>query len=63
MGEGWVATDVCLTSWKWLFYIAGMIDRAYGAALRALLRRVPAVTILGPRPCGKTTFIRRELSD
>jgi predicted AAA+ superfamily ATPase len=40
-----------------------MIDRAYGAALRALLRRFPAVTILGPRQCGKTTFIRQELSD
>jgi len=40
-----------------------MIDRAYGASLRALLRRFPAVTILGPRQCGKTTFIRRELSD
>jgi predicted AAA+ superfamily ATPase len=40
-----------------------MIQRAYGGALRALLRRFPAVTILGPRQCGKTTFIRRELSD
>jgi len=40
-----------------------MVDRAYEAALRALLRRFPAVTILGPRQCGKTTFIRRELSD
>ena len=39
-----------------------MIDRAYGTALRALLRRFPAVTILGPRQCGKTTFIRQELS-
>lgn len=40
-----------------------MLDRGYGAALRALLRRFPAVTILGPRQCGKTTFIRRELPD
>jgi predicted AAA+ superfamily ATPase len=38
-----------------------MVDRAYGDALRALLRRFPAVTILGPRQCGKTTFIRRAL--
>jgi hypothetical protein len=38
-----------------------MIDRAYGIALRGLLRRFPAVTILGPRQCGKTTFIRRAL--
>ena len=40
-----------------------MIDRAYGTALRSLLRRFPAVTILGPRQCGKTTFIRRALPD
>ena len=40
-----------------------MIDRGYGDALRTLLRRFPAVTILGPRQCGKTTFIRRALPD
>jgi predicted AAA+ superfamily ATPase len=38
-----------------------MIDRVYGSALRSLLRRFPAVTVLGPRQCGKTTFIRRVL--
>jgi predicted AAA+ superfamily ATPase len=38
-----------------------MIARAYEPALRALLRQFPAVTILGPRQCGKTTFIRRAL--
>ena len=38
-----------------------MIARAYEPALRALLRQFPAVTILGPRKCGKTTFIRRAL--
>jgi predicted AAA+ superfamily ATPase len=38
-----------------------VIDRGYGSALRSLLRRFPAVTILGPRQCGKTTFIRRAL--
>ena len=38
-----------------------MIDRGYGDALRTLLRRFPAVTILGPRQCGKTTFIRHAL--
>jgi predicted AAA+ superfamily ATPase len=38
-----------------------VVDRSYGTALRALLRRFPAVTILGPRQCGKTTFIRRAL--
>jgi predicted AAA+ superfamily ATPase len=39
-----------------------MIPRAYGPALRALLRQFPAVTILGPRQCGKTTFIRQALA-
>ncbi len=38
-----------------------MIPRAYEATLRGLLRRFPAVTILGPRQCGKTTFIRAAL--
>lgn len=40
-----------------------MIERHYGSLLRRLLRRFPAVTVLGPRQCGKTTFIRRALPD
>ena len=40
-----------------------MIERHYGPLLRRLLRRFPSVTILGPRQCGKTTFIRRALPD
>ena len=40
-----------------------MITRAYGPLLRRLLRRFPAVTVLGPRQCGKTTFIRQALPD
>jgi predicted AAA+ superfamily ATPase len=38
-----------------------MIRRQHAPALRRLLRAFPAVTILGPRQCGKTTFIRRAL--
>jgi hypothetical protein len=38
-----------------------VIPRAYGAALARLLSRFPAVTVLGPRQAGKTTFIRRAL--
>ncbi len=38
-----------------------MVPRAYLATLRRLLRAFPAVTVLGPRQCGKTTFIRRAL--
>jgi hypothetical protein len=38
-----------------------MIDRAYASALSGLLRRFPAVTVLGPRQCGKTTFVRAAL--
>ncbi len=38
-----------------------MVPRAYLASLRRLLRAFPAVTVLGPRQCGKTTFIRRAL--
>jgi predicted AAA+ superfamily ATPase len=43
------------------FYTAEVIHRAYESTLRALLRRFPAVTVLGPRQCGRTTFIRRAL--
>jgi predicted AAA+ superfamily ATPase len=38
-----------------------VIARAYEATLQGLLRRFPAVTILGPRQCGNTTFIRKAL--
>ncbi|MGH7165979.1 MAG: ATP-binding protein, partial [Nitrospiraceae bacterium] len=38
-----------------------MIKRQYAGALQRLLRRYPAVTVLGPRQCGKTTFIRQAL--
>jgi predicted AAA+ superfamily ATPase len=38
-----------------------MLRRCHAPALRGLLRRFPAVTILGPRQCGKTTFIRQVL--
>jgi len=39
-----------------------VIQRDYGALLRRLLRRFPCVAVLGPRQCGKTTFIRSELA-
>jgi predicted AAA+ superfamily ATPase len=38
-----------------------MVIRGYRTSLKGLLRRFPAVTILGPRQCGKTTFIRQAL--
>lgn len=41
----------------------GMIERQYGDRLRRLLRQFPAVTVLGPRQCGKTTFIRHALPE
>jgi predicted AAA+ superfamily ATPase len=40
-----------------------VIDRRFGDGLRRLLRQFPAVTVLGPRQAGKTTFIRRALPD
>src|SRR3989338_10300467 len=40
-----------------------MIERHYMAQLQHLLRQFPAVTVLGPRQCGKTTFIRQALPD
>ena len=38
-----------------------MIKRRYGETLLRLLKKFPAVTVLGPRQCGKTTFIRQVL--
>ncbi len=38
-----------------------MLDRQYDDSLRGLLRRWPAVVVLGPRQCGKTTLSRRAL--
>jgi uncharacterized protein len=35
------------------------LPRALGAEARAALRRAPAVAILGPRQCGKSTLARR----
>lgn len=40
-----------------------MIQRHYGSRLRQLLGQFPAVTVLGPRQCGKTTFIRQALPE
>ena len=40
-----------------------MIPRHYAETLHGLLRRWPAVTMLGPRQCGKTTFSRHALPD
>jgi predicted AAA+ superfamily ATPase len=38
-----------------------MLRRAFDQRLARLLRAFPAVCILGPRQCGKTTFIRAAL--
>ena len=38
-----------------------MLARSSGDTLRGLLRRWPAVTVLGPRQSGKTTFVRQAL--
>jgi hypothetical protein len=40
-----------------------MLARRYAGVLNGLLRRWPAVAVLGPRQCGKTTFIRQALPD
>jgi predicted AAA+ superfamily ATPase len=40
-----------------------MIKRHYDMVLRRLLRGFPSVTILGPRQCGKTTFIQQVLPE
>ncbi len=38
-----------------------MLRRLFADDLRGLLHRFPVVTVLGPRQCGKTTFIRQAL--
>ena len=39
-----------------------MIQRNFAPHLRRLLRAFPVVTILGPRQCGTTTFVRTTLA-
>jgi predicted AAA+ superfamily ATPase len=38
-----------------------MLTRVFSERIRELLRRFPVVSVLGPRQCGKTTFIRSAL--
>ena len=38
-----------------------MISRCFSARLKQLLRNFPIVCVLGPRQCGKTTFIKSAL--
>jgi len=38
-----------------------MLPRVFLGRLKELLRRFPVVSVLGPRQCGKTTFIRSAL--
>lgn len=38
-----------------------MVPRLFSSRLSELLRRFPIVSVLGPRQCGKTTFIRSAL--
>jgi predicted AAA+ superfamily ATPase len=40
-----------------------MLGRRFADDLRGFLRRFPLVTVLGPRQCGKTTFIKQALPD
>ena len=40
-----------------------MIDRALHSRLQSLLTQFLVVTVLGPRQCGETTFIREALHD
>lgn len=40
-----------------------MLPRLFADDLRGLLHRFPVVTVLGPRQCGKTTFIRQALPE
>jgi predicted AAA+ superfamily ATPase len=38
-----------------------MIQRRFAQSFRRHLSRFPAVTVLGPRQSGKTTFVRAAL--
>ena len=48
----------CLENWKSVSYFQDMIDRAVAQLLRRRLAQFPAVTLVGPRQCGKTTLAR-----
>lgn len=38
-----------------------MVTRQFGGILKGLLRRWPAILLLGPRHCGRTTFIQQAI--
>ena len=44
---------------EWIPGLQDMISRIYARQVRDKLRKFPAVAILGPRQCGKTTLARQ----
>jgi hypothetical protein len=48
-----------LANWELIPKIQAMIDRLYARQVRDKLGKYPAVGILGPRQCGKTTLARQ----
>lgn len=48
-----------LANWECIPILQGMIPRVCRRLLRDKLRKFPAVTLLGPRQCGKTTLARQ----
>jgi predicted AAA+ superfamily ATPase len=48
-----------LASWEWIPIMQDMITRIYTRQVREKLSKFPAVALLGPRQCGKTTLARQ----
>jgi hypothetical protein len=47
-----------LENWQSISYFQAMIDRSMAGLLQRRLAQFPAVTLVGPRQCGKTTLAR-----
>lgn len=47
-----------LEKWKAISNLQTMLERAVTSLLRQRLKQFPAVTLIGPRQCGKTTLAR-----
>jgi hypothetical protein len=53
-----VGGENLLENWKWISHFQAMIARTQSRLLQQRLAQFPAVTLVGPRQCGKTTLAR-----
>jgi len=52
--------DLALAVWEYVPKLQGMFDREIATLIRQRLAMYPAVVLVGPRQCGKTTLARQQ---